>query len=190
MYQILARENNETFKETFGDRPKGKKKVVVTCPHCFTTIGRDYGQQGYELEMVHHTQLLNQLLREKRLLPIKMSHTAMTFHDPCYLGRHNEIYQPPREILEATGVELTEMPRNKERSFCCGAGGGRMWMEEKIGTRININRVEEAIATGATELAVACPFCRVMTSDGMNAKESAVEVLDVAQVLLRSVKED
>jgi Fe-S oxidoreductase len=113
----------------------------------------------------------------------------MTFHDPCYLGRHNEIYQPPREILEATGVELTEMPRNKERSFCCGAGGGRMWMEEKIGTRININRVEEAIATGATQLAVACPFCRVMTSDGMNAKESAVEVLDVAQVLLRSVKE-
>jgi Fe-S oxidoreductase len=118
-----------------------------------------------------------------------MSHTAMTYHDPCYLGRHNEIYQPPREILEATGVELTEMPRNKERSFCCGAGGGRMWMEEKIGTRININRVEEAIATGATELAVACPFCRVMTSDGMNAKESSVEVLDVAQVLLRSVKE-
>jgi Fe-S oxidoreductase len=178
------------FNVAFGGRPKGKKKVVVTCPHCFTTIGRDYGQQGFELEMVHHTQLLNQLLREKRLLPIKMSHTAMTFHDPCYLGRHNEIYQPPREILEATGVELTEMPRNKERSFCCGAGGGRMWMEEKIGTRININRVEEAIATGATELAVACPFCRVMTSDGMNAKESAVEVLDVAQVLLRSVKEN
>jgi Fe-S oxidoreductase len=189
LYQILSRENIETFKEAFGDRPKGKKKVVVTCPHCFTTIGRDYGQQGFELEMVHHTQLLNQLLREKRLIPIKMSHTAMTYHDPCYLGRHNEIYQPPREILEATGAELTEMPRNKERSFCCGAGGGRMWMEEKIGTRININRVEEAINTGATELAVACPFCRVMTSDGMNAKESAVEVLDVAQVLLRSVKE-
>ena len=190
LYQILSRENIETFKEAFGDRPKGKKKVVVTCPHCFTTIGRDYGQQGFELEMVHHTQLLNQLLREKRLIPIKMSHTAMTYHDPCYLGRHNEIYQPPREILEATGAELTEMPRNKERSFCCGAGGGRMWMEEKIGTRININRVEEAINTGATELAVACPFCRVMTSDGMNAKESAVEVLDVAQVLLRSVKEN
>ena len=189
LYQILSAENIETFKETFGDRPKGKKKVVVTCPHCFTTIGRDYGQQGFELEMVHHTQLLNQLLREKRLTPIKMSHTAMTYHDPCYLGRHNEVYQPPREILEATGVELTEMPRNKERSFCCGAGGGRMWMEEKIGSRININRVEEAIATGATELAVACPFCRVMTSDGMNAKESTVEVLDVAQVLLRSVKE-
>lgn len=188
LYQIMAAENIETFKEVFADRPKGKKKVVVTCPHCFTTIGRDYAQSGFELEMVHHTQLLNQLIREKKLLPIKMSHTAMTYHDPCYLGRHNEIYQPPREILKATGAQLTEMPRNKERSFCCGAGGGRMWMEEKIGTRINLNRVDEAIGTGAEELAVACPFCRVMTTDGMSARESSMEVLDVAQVLLRSVK--
>jgi len=190
LYQILSRENIETFTVAFGTDGSKKKKIVVTCPHCFTTIGRDYGQQGYELEVVHHTQLLNQLIREKRLTPIKMSHTAMTYHDPCYLGRHNEVYQPPREILEATGVRLTEMPRNKERSFCCGAGGGRMWMEEKIGSRININRVEEAIATGASELAVACPFCRVMTSDGMKTKESALEVLDVAQVLLRSIKEN
>ncbi|MSY49534.1 MAG: 4Fe-4S dicluster domain-containing protein, partial [Actinobacteria bacterium] len=160
LYQILAAENIETFKEVFEGRTKGTKKVVVTCPHCFTTIGRDYAQSGFELEMVHHTQLLNQLLREKKLLPIKMSHTAMTYHDPCYLGRHNEIYQPPRELLEATGAEISEMPRNKERSFCCGAGGGRMWMEEKLGTQINLNRVDEAIATGAQELAVACPFCR------------------------------
>ncbi len=189
LYQILAAENIETFKEVFEGRPKGKKKVVVTCPHCFTTIGRDYAQSGFELEMVHHTQLLNQLLREKKLLPIKMSHTAMTYHDPCYLGRHNEIYQPPRELLEATGAQITEMPRNKERSFCCGAGGGRMWMEEKLGTQINLNRVDEAIATGVEELAVACPFCRVMTTDGMSARHSDVEVLDVAQVLLRSVKE-
>ena len=188
LYQIMAGENIETFKEVFADRPKGKKKVVVTCPHCFTTIGRDYAQSGFELEMVHHTQLLNQLIREKKLLPVKMSHTAMTYHDPCYLGRHNEIYQPPREILEATGANLTEMPRNKERSFCCGAGGGRMWMEEKLGTRINLNRVDEAIGTGASELAVACPFCRVMTTDGVSSRESSMEVLDVAQVLLRSVK--
>ena len=189
LYQILAAENIETFKEVFAGRSKGAKKVVVTCPHCFTTIGRDYAQSGFELEMLHHTQLLNQLLREKRLLPIKMSHTAMTYHDPCYLGRHNEIYQPPRELLEATGAQISEMPRNKERSFCCGAGGGRMWMEEKLGTQINLNRVDEAIATGVKELAVACPFCRVMTSDGMTARNSDVEVLDVAQVLLRSVKE-
>jgi Fe-S oxidoreductase len=189
LYQILARENIETFNEVFAGRTdKGEKKVVVTCPHCFTTIGRDYAQSGFELVMVHHTQLLNQLVREKRLVPINKSTTTMTYHDPCYLGRHNEIYEPPRELLGATGVTITEMPRNKERSFCCGAGGGRMWMEEKIGTRINLNRVDEAIATGAQEIAVACPFCRVMTGDGVIARDSKVEVLDVAQALLRSVK--
>jgi len=189
LYQILARENIETFNEVFATRTeKGTKKVVVTCPHCFTTIGRDYAQSGFELVMVHHTQLLNQLVREKRLVPINKSSTTMTYHDPCYLGRHNEIYEPPRELLGATGVTITEMPRNKERSFCCGAGGGRMWMEEKIGTRINLNRVDEAIATGAEEIAVACPFCRDMTGDGVIARDSKVEVLDVAQALLRSVK--
>ena len=189
LYQILSRENIETFNEVFATRTeKGTKKVVVTCPHCFTTIGRDYAQSGFELVMVHHTQLLNQLVREKRLVPINKSTTTMTYHDPCYLGRHNEIYEPPRELLGATGVTITEMPRNKERSFCCGAGGGRMWMEEKIGTRINLNRVDEAIATGVEEIAVACPFCRVMTGDGVIARDSKVEVLDVAQALLRSVK--
>ena len=191
LYQILARENIETFNEVFAARTdKGQKKVVVTCPHCFTTIGRDYAQSGFELVMVHHTQLLNQLVREKRLVPINKSTTTMTYHDPCYLGRHNEIYEPPRELLGATGVTISEMPRNKERSFCCGAGGGRMWMEEKIGTRINLNRVDEAIATGAEEIAVACPFCRVMTGDGVIARDSKVEVLDVAQALLRSVKSE
>jgi len=189
LYQILSRENIETLQETFGTR--GVKKVVVTCPHCFTTIGRDYKQQGFELQMVHHTQLLNQLVKEGRLKPIapaKEDAKKITYHDPCYLGRHNQIYEPPRELLESAGVEVTEMPRNKERSFCCGAGGGRMWMEEKIGERINLNRVDEAIATGAQEVAVGCPFCRVMVSDGMVAKSSSVEVLDVAQVMLRSVK--
>ncbi len=186
LYQILSRENIETLQETFGTR--GVKKVVVTCPHCFTTIGRDYKQQGFDLQMVHHTQLLNQLVKEGRLKPVSKSEKKLTYHDPCYLGRHNQIYEPPRELLESTGIEITEMPRNQERSFCCGAGGGRMWMEEKIGTRINLNRVDEAIATGAEEVAVGCPFCRVMVSDGMVARESSVEVLDVAQALLRSVK--
>ena len=189
LYQILSRENIETLQETFGTR--GVKKVVVTCPHCFTTIGRDYKQQGFELQMVHHTQLLNQLVKEGKLKPIapaKADAKKLTYHDPCYLGRHNQIYEPPRELLESAGVEVNEMPRNKERSFCCGAGGGRMWMEEKIGERINLNRVDEAIATGAQEVAVGCPFCRVMVSDGMVAKNSSVEVLDVAQIMLRSVK--
>ena len=187
LYQILAAENIETFKETFGNR--GVKKVVVTCPHCFTTIGKDYAQSGYELQMLHHTQLLNTLIKEGRLKPSPhKSDKKLTYHDPCYLGRHNQIYAPPRELLEASGCDVEEMPRNKERSFCCGGGGGRMWMEEKIGTRINLNRVDEAIDTGAQEVAVACPFCRIMVGDGMVARQSDVEVLDVAQVLLRSVK--
>ena len=187
LYQILSQENIETFKETFGNR--GVKKVVVTCPHCFTTIGKDYAQSGYELEMLHHTQLLNTLVKEGKLKtsPHKADQ-KITFHDPCYLGRHNQIYAPPRELLEASGCDVEEMPRNKERSFCCGGGGGRMWMEEKIGTRINLNRVDEAIDTGVPEVAVACPFCRIMVGDGMVARQSDVEVLDVAQVLLRSVK--
>ena len=188
VYQILSRENIETFEQVFEGRPLGKKKVVVTCPHCFTTIGRDYKQSGYELEMVHHTQLLNQLVKEGKLKPVAKSTKTLTYHDPCYLGRHNQIYEAPRELLGATGVEVTEMPRNQERSFCCGAGGARMWQEEKLGTRINLNRVDEAIATGAEEVAVGCPFCRVMISDGATARTSEVEVLDVAQALLRSVK--
>jgi Fe-S oxidoreductase len=187
LYQILSRENIETFNEVYANY-KGKKKVVVTCPHCFTTIGRDYQQQGFELEMVHHTQLLNTLVKEGRLKPVAPSSKKLTYHDPCYLGRHNQIYEAPRELLESTGVDLVEMPRNKERSFCCGAGGGRMWMEERLGTRINLNRVDEAIATGAEEVAVGCPFCRVMVSDGAKGRESDVEVIDVAQALLRSVK--
>jgi len=187
LYQILSQENIETFKETFGNR--GVKKVVVTCPHCFTTIGKDYAQSGYELQMLHHTQLLNTLVKEGKLKtsPHKADQ-KITFHDPCYLGRHNQIYAPPRELLEASGCDIEEMPRNKERSFCCGGGGGRMWMEEKIGTRINLNRVDEAIDTGVAEVAVACPFCRIMVGDGMVARQSDVEVLDVAQILLRSVK--
>ena len=190
LYQILSRENIDTFNEVFANRDvsKGNKKIVVTCPHCFTTIGRDYAQSGFELTMIHHTQLLNQLVREKKLIPVNKATTSLTYHDPCYLGRHNEIYQPPRELLNATGVKVTEMPRNQERSFCCGAGGGRMWMEEKIGERINLSRVDEAIATGVDEVAVACPFCRVMVTDGMTSRESDVEVLDVAQALLRAVK--
>jgi Fe-S oxidoreductase len=187
LYQILSQENIETFKETFGSR--GVKKVVVTCPHCFTTIGKDYAQSGYELQMLHHTQLLNTLVKEGKLTtsPHKADQ-KITFHDPCYLGRHNQIYAPPRELLEASGCDIEEMPRNQERSFCCGGGGGRMWMEEKIGTRINLNRVDEAIDTGVAEVAVACPFCRIMVGDGMVARQSDVEVLDVAQVLLRNVK--
>jgi Fe-S oxidoreductase len=144
---------------------------------------------------VHHTQLLNKLVREGKLVPVAAPDGAMTdvtYHDPCYLGRHNEVYAEPRELVGASGVRLTEMPRHADRSFCCGAGGARMWMEEKIGKRVNLDRVDEALGTGAEKIATGCPFCRVMLSDGLTQRQSEergteVEVLDVAQLLLAAV---
>jgi len=194
VFQQLAMQNAEVFKET------KVKKVVSTCAHCFNTLKNEYSQFGVELEVVHHTQLLNRLVREGKLTPVADStgngaRKSITYHDPCYLGRHNQVYTPPRELLEVIpNSEFTEMPRNSERSFCCGAGGARMWMEETIGERINLNRTTEAVETGADQIAVGCPFCRVMLSDGLTSKQAdgsareEVEVLDVAQLLLASVK--
>ncbi|GAB3853879.1 hypothetical protein GCM10029963_45960 [Micromonospora andamanensis] len=141
--------------------------------------------------MVHHTQLLAHLVATGKLTPVQPVDGGVTYHDPCYLGRHNRVFAPPREVLgSAIEGELTEMPRNSERSFCCGAGGARMWMEERIGKRINVDRVEEAMSTGARTVAVGCPFCSTMLTDGVNGKGAGeqVEVIDVASVLLRSVK--
>ena len=193
VFQQLAMQNAEVFKET------KVKKVVSTCAHCFNTLKNEYAQFGVELEVVHHTQLLNRLVREGRLTPVAETNgtakRSITYHDPCYLGRHNQVYSPPRELLAVIpNAELTEMPRNSERSFCCGAGGARMWMEEKTGERINLNRTTEAVGTGADQIAVGCPFCRVMLSDGLTSLQAdgkareEVEVLDVAQMLLASVK--
>ncbi|MEJ7741901.1 MAG: heterodisulfide reductase-related iron-sulfur binding cluster [Nocardioidaceae bacterium] len=194
VFQQLAMQNAEVLKETKA------RKVVSTCAHCFNTLKNEYGQFGLELEVVHHTQLLNRLVREGRLTPVAAADTsingrAITYHDPCFLGRHNQVYEPPRELLAVIpGAQLKEMPRSAERSFCCGAGGARMWMEEKIGERINLNRTKEAVATGAQQIAVGCPFCRVMLSDGLTALQAEgsagedVEVLDVAQMLLASVR--
>ncbi|HYO41244.1 MAG TPA: (Fe-S)-binding protein, partial [Nocardioidaceae bacterium] len=196
VFQGLAMQNAEVLKETKAT------KVVSTCAHCFNTLKNEYGQLGVELEVVHHTQLLNRLVREGRLTPVAPTSStsnghgrSVTYHDPCYLGRHNQVYAPPRELLAVIpDTTFTEMPRNSERSFCCGAGGARMWMEEKTGERINLNRSTEAVATGADQIAVGCPFCRVMLSDGLtslqaggNAREE-VEVLDVAQMLLAAVQ--
>jgi Fe-S oxidoreductase len=190
LFQMLAAQNVETLTEVRAT------KVVVTCPHCFNTLSNEYPQLGTSLEVVHHTQLLNRLVRDKRLVPVsapEVDRRDVTYHDPCYLGRHNGVYAPPRELIEASGTTLTEMPRNSETSFCCGAGGARMWMEEKLGTRINMNRTAEAVATGAGTIAVGCPFCRVMLSDGLTSMQSdqqapeATEVLDVAQLLLEAV---
>jgi Fe-S oxidoreductase len=189
LFQMLAQQNVETLNEIKA------KRIVVTCAHCFNTLLNEYPQLGGTYEVVHHTQLLNRLVRDKRLVPVAPVENKVTYHDPCYLGRHNKVYTPPRDLIEALpGVEFAEMPRNKDRGFCCGAGGARMWMEETLGTRVNTNRTEEAIATGADTVAVACPFCRVMISDGVSALESDKEtvdqtqVMDVAQLLLSSVK--
>ncbi len=188
LFQMLAQANVEVLNEI------GVKKIVTTCPHCLNTLGREYPQLGGHYEVVHHTQLLNRLVRDKRLTPLAAVEEKITYHDPCYLGRHNKVYSPPRELIESLpGLTLTEMPRNRERSFCCGAGGARMWMEENLGSRVNVNRTEEALATGAETVAVGCPFCRVMISDGVtgiqqDGRAEGVEVMDVAQLLLRSIK--
>ncbi len=193
VFQGLATQNVETFKEY------KVKKVVSTCAHCFNTLKNEYQEFGIELEVVHHTQLLNRLVREGKLTPIKegagAAKRSITYHDPCFIGRHNGVYTPPRELLQVLpGAEVVEMERNSEKSFCCGAGGARMWMEENIGERINVNRTIEAVETGADQIAVGCPFCRVMLSDGLTAQQAKgeareeVEVLDVAQMLLASVK--
>ncbi len=190
LFQMLAQTNVEVLNEI------GATKIVTTCPHCLNTLGREYPQLGGTYEVVHHTQLLNRLVREKRLTPLAAVEETITYHDPCYLGRHNKVYTPPRELIESLpGLTLTEMPRNRERSFCCGAGGARMWMEENLGSRVNDNRTAEAVATGAETVAVGCPFCRVMISDGVTGLQqdggaAGVEVLDVAQLLLRSVKNE
>ncbi|BBH17294.1 hypothetical protein Back2_15810 [Nocardioides baekrokdamisoli] len=193
LFQSLAAQNVETFKEF------KVKKVVSTCAHCFNTLKNEYKEFGIELEVVHHTQLLNRLVREKKLKPVAGGAGAhsrsITYHDPCYIGRHNGVYNPPRELLEILpGAKVVEMERNSEKSFCCGAGGARMWMEETIGERINLNRTAEAVGTNADQIAVGCPFCRVMLADGLTkmqadgAAREEVEVLDVAQMLLASVK--
>ncbi|MGZ3141712.1 (Fe-S)-binding protein [Lentzea chajnantorensis] len=194
LFQMLAQQNVEVLNAVFEDRPAGQRKIVVTCAHCFNTLANEYPQVGGTYEVVHHTQLLNKLVRERRLVPVAPVTEDVTYHDPCYLGRHNKVYEAPRELIGASGAKLREMPRHEERSMCCGAGGARMWMEERIGKRINIDRVDEALGTAPSKIATGCPFCRVMLTDGVTARQSDgqagahVEVVDVAQMLLASVK--
>ncbi|MBI1378892.1 MAG: 4Fe-4S dicluster domain-containing protein [Frankiales bacterium] len=188
LFQMQAMQNVEVLNEIKA------KKIVVTCPHCLNTLGREYPQVGGHYEVVHHTQLLASLVKDGRLTPVTPVDGGVTYHDPCYLGRHNKVYTPPRELLGAVpGLALTEMERSADRSFCCGAGGARMWMEERLGTRINLNRTDEALATGASTIAVACPFCSVMISDGVTNRSEGkdaplAEVRDVATLLLDSVR--
>lgn len=193
LFQQLAAQNVETLNELFEGVERVDRKVVVTCPHCFNTLGREYPQVGGNYTVLHHTQLLNKLIRDKKLIPVKPADGGIdiTYHDPCYLGRHNKVYEAPRELIGASGAKLTEMPRHADRGLCCGAGGARMWMEEHIGKRVNVERTEEAMDTAST-IATGCPFCRVMITDGVDDVAAAkdvpkAEVLDVAQLLLGSL---
>jgi Fe-S oxidoreductase len=189
VFSMLAQQNVETLNDA------GVKKVVASCPHCFNTISREYPQLGGNYEVIHHTQMLARLVEEGKLTPVNTVEEKLTYHDPCFLGRHNKVYTPPREILnQVPGVQAAEMHRCKERGFCCGAGGARMWLEERIGKRINTERIDEALALNPDTVSTACPFCLVMLGDAVNAKKAAgeakdtLEVTDVAQVLARSVR--
>ncbi|MDA8369160.1 MAG: (Fe-S)-binding protein [Nocardiopsaceae bacterium] len=189
VFQMLAQQNVETLNEA------GVTKIVASCPHCFNTLGNEYPQLGGEYEVVHHSQLLAKLVEEGRLTPVQPIEENITYHDPCFLGRHNKVYTPPRDIMaQVPGITTKEMHRHKERGFCCGAGGARMWMEERIGKRINTERVDEALTTDPDTVSTACPFCQVMLGDAINEKKSkgeakeTLEVVDVSQLLLRSVK--
>ncbi|WP_371555890.1 (Fe-S)-binding protein [Streptomyces longwoodensis] len=208
LFQELGMENVMALNMAFGEetddegnvtpesrKPRSAKKIVATCPHCLNTIGNEYPQLGGDYEVIHHTQLLQHLVDEGRLIPVTPVEGIITYHDPCYLGRHNKIYTPPREIIAAVpGVRNEEMHRHKERGFCCGAGGARMWMEERIGKRINNERVDEALSLNPDIVSTACPFCLVMLTDSVNGKKNegkakeTVQVVDVAQLLLDSVK--
>jgi hypothetical protein len=192
LFQQLATQNVETINGVFEGVERVDRKIISTCPHCFNTLGREYPQVGGTYTVLHHTQLLNRLVRDKKLIPVDSSNGGggtITYHDPCYLGRHNKVYDAPRELIGASGATLTEMPRHAETGFCCGAGGARMWMEEHLGKRVNHERVDEALNLDPTTIATGCPFCRVMLSDGVGdrGKAEQVEVVDVAQLLLASL---
>ncbi|WP_405968590.1 (Fe-S)-binding protein [Streptomyces sp. NBC_00015] len=208
LFQELGMENVMSLNAAFGEetdddgkvteesrKPKSAKKIVATCPHCLNTLGNEYPQLGGDYEVIHHTQLLQHLIDEGKLIPVTPVEGLITYHDPCYLGRHNKIYTPPREIIaNVPGLRNEEMHRHKERGFCCGAGGARMWMEERIGKRINNERVDEALSLNPDIVSTACPFCLVMLTDSVNGKKNegkakeSIQVVDVSQLLLESVK--
>jgi Fe-S oxidoreductase len=185
LYQMQAEQNISGMNDA------KVRKVIATCPHCFNTIKNEYPQFGGNFEVIHHTQLLARLVEEGKLKPEKALDGRFTYHDSCYLGRWNEIYDAPRTVASAIpGTEYVEIERHHKRGFCCGAGGGRMWMEEKQGKRINQERVDQTLRTGAPRVATACPFCLTMFRDGIAARgaEDKLEVRDLAQYLEASLE--
>lgn len=184
-FDMIARANIETINQY------NPKTIVTSCPHCFNVLGNEYQQFGAKFNVVHHTQLLYELVKEGKFQISMRAQTAVTYHDPCYLGRYNGEYQSPRDLITAAGGKLTEMPRNLSKSFCCGAGGGHAWMEEHgEGMRINQLRSVEAVKTGAELIAVACPFCLQMLEDGVKtiAGEDGPAVRDISELLALAVQ--
>jgi len=183
LFQLQAEKNIEIL------RSYNVKKIVTACPHCYNTLKNEYPQFGGEFEVIHHTELIADLLKEDKLKIIKSDRNVVTYHDPCYLGRYNDIYEPPRQILNnMPDVTMVEMERNKERSFCCGGGGGHMWLEERIGQRISEMRIEQALATQAQVVATACPYCLQMFDDAIKARavEESLKVIDIAELIAQS----
>jgi Fe-S oxidoreductase len=186
LFAQLAQENIETFKQY------KFRKILVTCPHCLNSLGKDYREFGTSYSVVHHSQLLAELLAAGRvpLDPARGMDGLVTFHDPCYLGRYNDTVEPPREVLVRLGAKTVEMEKSRKNGFCCGAGGGRIFLEETIGKRVNVERTEQALATGAKTVAVGCPFCMTMMTDGTKAKdvEGSVKVKDLAELVAERLR--
>ncbi|MCH7763719.1 MAG: (Fe-S)-binding protein [Candidatus Marinimicrobia bacterium] len=182
LFQMQAKQNMENFEKY------GVKKIITQCPHCLTTLKNDYGEMGAELDVIHHSQFIGQLLADGKIKPEKNLTEKVTFHDACYLGRHLGEYDAPREVLQSVmvdGNDIIEMDRTKEQSFCCGAGGGNMWYEIKTGKRMNIERFEEAIETGAKTVVTSCNFCMIMMEDSrkVTGQDETMEVVDIAELV-------
>ena len=186
LFQMLAMPNIEMLNGM------GVRKIITQCPHCFNTLLNEYPQLGGHYEVIHHTQLLEQLIADGRLDVSQATlDERITYHDSCYLGRHNDVYLAPRKVVASIkGIDVVEMPRNGTKGMCCGAGGARMWMEETVGVRVNEERAREALSTGASRIATACPFCYIMLDDGTKAAgaEDTVKVADIAIHLLDAIE--
>jgi Fe-S oxidoreductase len=188
LFSQLAQQNVETINEVMGGR---QRRIVATCPHCLHTLKNEYGDFGGNYEVIHHTQLLAELGAAGKLKLDAKKQANVAFHDPCYLGRHNGVFDAPRAALEYAGAAVTELGRSRRQSFCCGAGGAQMWKEEEHGAeRVNTNRFAEAQATGRDTLAVACPFCLIMLSDAATTAKSEMRVSDVAEIVAESLSTD